>query len=361
LPWQQFADLEALKKGGWHRLSKIIDSNEGDQAPVEARMESGPSLEITEEKPTPSLAARVKDLIEAARPRQWTKNLIVFGPLIFSAKIGDFKLLLATLVCSIAFCLASSSIYLINDLLDREQDKVHPRKRNRPIASGRVSTAAALSFAFVLAAASLTLSVLIKPSIAVMIVLYLGLMVFYGTVLKHLVVLDVMTVAAGFVLRAVAGGIAASAPVSGWFLLCTSFGSLFLALEKRRHEISTLSKSAQDHRAVLQSYSQALIDKIEGIVVPGLVVCYIFYSFLSYHGQWMMITVPFVFYGLIRYHLLSIEEALTGTPEEVLLRDRPTQVTIVLWLLTSLGVLYNVIPGGIKTLFDWLDGMALIR
>jgi 4-hydroxybenzoate polyprenyltransferase len=295
------------------------------------------------------------DLLRSARPKQWTKNLIVFAPILFAAKIFEPEPFIATCVCAIAFCLVSSAVYLLNDVLDREQDRIHPRKKNRPIAAGRVSPNLAMASALVASVVGLFLAIQIKPSCAVLVLAYWAVMLCYANFLKHIVLVDIMIVASGFVLRAVAGGVAAGVPLSGWFLLCTSFGALFLALEKRRHEITTLSVSAQDHRTVLEDYSTGLIDRIESIVVSGLLNCYIFYSFLSYHGQWMMVTVPFVFYGVIRYQLLSKQAALTGAPEDVLLKDRPTQVTILLWLLTSAAVLYNVIPGGFEHFFQWLD------
>jgi len=298
------------------------------------------------------------DLLRSARPKQWTKNLIVFAPILFAAKIFEPQPFLATATSAVAFCLVSSAVYLLNDVLDREQDRIHPRKKNRPIAAGRVSPTVALTTALIASILGLFLAVQIKPSCGVLVLAYWAVMLGYANFLKHVVLVDIMIVASGFVIRAVAGGVAAGVPLSGWFLLCTSFGALFLALEKRRHELNTLAVTAQDHRTVLEDYSTGLIDRIESIVVSGLLNCYIFYSFLSYHGQWMMVTVPFVFYGVIRYQLLSKQAALTGAPEDVLLKDRPTQITIVLWLLTSAAVLYNVIPGGIGHFFQWLDQVS---
>jgi 4-hydroxybenzoate polyprenyltransferase len=303
----------------------------------------------------PTLRTTAVELFKSARPKQWTKNLIVFAPIIFAARIFESERLLATCVCAVAFCLVSSAVYLINDVLDREQDRIHPRKKNRPIASGRLSPTLAMSTAIIASLLAIFLSLLVRPSCAVLVLTYWAVMLLYANFLKHVVLLDVMIVASGFVLRAIAGGVAAGVPLSGWFLLCTSFGALFLALEKRRQELTTLTESAQNHRSVLEDYSTGLIDRIEAIVVSGLLNCYIFYSFLSYHGQWMMVTVPFVFYGVIRYQLLSKQAVLTGAPEEVLLQDRPIQVAILLWLLTSVAVLYNVIPGGIGQVFQWLD------
>jgi 4-hydroxybenzoate polyprenyltransferase len=300
-------------------------------------------------------------LLKAMRPRQWTKNLIVFIPIIFASKATEPRPLLITAAFAIAFCLASSAMYLFNDVVDREQDRLHPRKCNRPIAAGKISVPMALGVAAVLAVSALILSALLRPSLAFVMLLYVLLMTAYGTVLKHQAILDVMVVAAGFVMRAFGGCLAAAVPSSGWFLLCTSLGALFLALEKRRHELAVLADTAQDHRSVLTAYTRRLLDRIEGIVVPTLLICYILYSFLSWHGQWMMITVPFAFYGLVRYQLLSDEGELTGTPEEVLLNDRPTQVAVFLWLVSAVGVLYGLIPRAYEELGRLLDSMAFFR
>jgi 4-hydroxybenzoate polyprenyltransferase len=318
-------------------------------------------VSLKEEKASPVFLDKALSLLSAARPRQWTKNLIIFGPVIFAAKLSDMPAVFAAFLCVIAFCMTSSAIYLFNDVLDREQDRIHPRKSKRAIASGKISVALALTTALFLVVGGFAIAMTIRPSVALFVLVYTAIMLTYGLYLKHIVLIDVMTVASGFVIRAVAGGLAAVAPASGWFLLCASFGSLFLALEKRRHELSTLSQSANQHRAVLDHYSTELIDRVQGIVVPGLLTCYIFYSFQSYHGQWMMLTVPFVFYGIVRYQILSIQEVLTGTPEEVLLRDRPTQVTILLWLLTSIGVLYRIIPDGAQHIISWLDSISIMH
>src|SRR5277367_2582130 len=170
------------------------------------------------------------DLLRSARPKQWTKNLIVFAPILFAAKIFEPQPLIATCMCAIAFCLVSSAVYLLNDVLDREQDRIHPRKKNRPIAMGRISPSLALTTALIASIAGLALAIHIKPSCAVLVLAYWSVMLCYATFLKHVVLVDIMIVAAGFVLRAVAGGVAAGVPLSGWFLLCTSFGALFLAL-----------------------------------------------------------------------------------------------------------------------------------
>lgn len=289
------------------------------------------------------VTADASSYLKLVRPKQWTKNLIVFAPVLFAKKIHEVKLFQYVLLCFVAFCLVSSSIYILNDVLDRENDRAHPTKKKRPIASGAISVPVALSIAAVLALGSIALSYFVRPELAVVVLCYFVLMIFYSTVLKHLVLLDVFSISAGFVLRAVGGAVAASVAVSGFFLLCTTFGSLFLALEKRRQELNLLKGEAEVHRRTLTIYNEEMLNRLESVVVPSLIVCYSFYCFQSQHGHAMLLTVPFVLYGIMRYQVLSVRYFTTGTPEEVLLKDRPIQITILLWILTSAAILYDVI------------------
>jgi 4-hydroxybenzoate polyprenyltransferase len=305
-----------------------------------------------------SLQENVLLLFGSMRPRQWTKNLIVFAPIIFAAKLTEPKPLLAVIVYFFVFCLASSAVYLLNDVLDRKRDLAHPVKCRRAIASGKLSVALALLVSTCLATISLALSLLIRPSLVLITIAYFALSILYSTTIKNMVILDVMAIAAGFILRAIGGGFAAVVPISGWFLICASFGSLFLALEKRRHELNSL-ESAGEHRPALSNYSKVFLDRIEGVVTPALLISYILYSLLSYHGQWMLLTIPFVFYGIAHYQRLSIRGDLTGTPEEILLQDRPMQIAILLWLVTSLGVLYGVIPRFCDQLIHTVDTIKI--
>jgi 4-hydroxybenzoate polyprenyltransferase len=290
-----------------------------------------------------AVTADIGSFLKLVRPKQWTKNLIVFAPVFFAKKLHVQDLFVAVLLCFVAFCLVSSSIYILNDVFDRANDRAHPTKKRRPIASGAIGVPLALIMAGVFAASSLGLSYYVRPELAIVVLCYLLLMIFYSTVLKHLVLLDVFSIAAGFVLRAVGGAVAASVPVSGWFLLCTSFGALYLALEKRRQELNLLKSEAEVHRRTLTIYNEEMLNRIESVVVPSLITCYSFYSFQSQHGHGMLLTVPFVLYGIMRYQVLSVRYFTTGTPEEVLLKDRPIQVTILLWALTSALVMYDVI------------------
>ncbi|MBZ0187565.1 MAG: hypothetical protein K8F91_15055, partial [Candidatus Obscuribacterales bacterium] len=186
-------------------------------------------------------------------------------------------------------------------------------------------------------------------------ILYLLLQVLYNQSLKKIPILDVFSIATGFVLRAVAGGAAAQVELSSWFLLCTTLGALFLAVEKRRQEMKVLKEKASQHRAVFDKYSFELISRMEAVIVPSLVTCYAMYSSKAPSGNWMMLTVPFVLYGLFRYLLLSTTRNITGTPEDVLLKDRPIQISIILWIITSAGVVYGWIPQSINALIRFVD------
>lgn len=290
----------------------------------------------------PSASETISLLIKALRPRQWTKNLIIFAPLLFAMKATDPGLLFKAFACALSFCAVSGGIYIVNDVADRESDKLHPKKKSRPIASGRLKVSAAVPFAIVCISGGLVASFLIRPSLLLVLLVYLLMNLAYGYKLKQYALIDVFMIAAGFVLRAVAGAVAVSVPASGWFLMCTTFGALFLALEKRRSELAVLGDKSETHRKSLSTYSQALLNRLEGIVAPCLLTSYAFYSFLSQHGQWMMLTVPFVLYGVMRYQQLSMEGTITGSPEEVLLKDRPIQIAILLWLLTCVLVIYGL-------------------
>ncbi|MBX9688647.1 MAG: decaprenyl-phosphate phosphoribosyltransferase [Candidatus Obscuribacterales bacterium] len=302
---------------------------------------------------------KLSPYLRVMRPKQWTKNLIAFAPLIFAAKVHVPTLFQSACLCVVSFCLLSSSIYIINDILDKEADKLHPTKSKRPIAAGEISVASAWLMAIILAPSALLLGFMIRPALILVLFAYLVLTVSYSLVLKHAAILDVLSIAAGFLLRAVAGAVAVRVPMSGWFLLCTGLGAVYLALEKRRREISLLQNSADAHRKALQGYSIALLDRFESLILPSLLTSYVFYSFLSIHGQWMMLTVPFVIYGLMRYQQLSsAENSITGTPEEVLLKDRSIQVAVLLWLITSTSVVYGQLQAFLYMAVRGLDSLV---
>ena len=291
------------------------------------------------------------------RPRQWTKNFIAVAPLLFSHRFSYMEAFTAVSACTACLCLVSGSVYVANDIKDREADAKHPAKRLRPIASGRVSVGTAKIIGISALIIGLVGGFLVRPTVGLTLLLYLLLQVAYNGWLKKQPILDVFSIATGFVLRAVAGGAAGHVALSAWFLLCTTLGALFLAVEKRRQELKVLGQKAGQHRAVFDKYSLELISRMEAVVVPSLITSYAIYSFNSPSSQWMMITVPFVMYGIFRYQLLSTTRNVTGAPEDVLLKDRPIQISILLWILTSVGVIYGWIPYTVQLIIDQVDSL----
>lgn len=286
-------------------------------------------------------------VLKTMRPRQWTKNLVVFAALIFSLQLTQVALLTRTFLGFLVFCGASGVVYMLNDLKDRERDAVHPQKRQRPIASGRLSPGTAWAALVVVACvAGLAAWRLGLPFLQV-VMAYLALNVLYSFVLRDMVILDVMAIAAGFVLRAIAGAqvlAAAGHPVeiSEWLLMCTFFLSLFLGLGKRRHELMAVDTA---HRASLKGYSVQLVDRLTAITVAVTILSYSIYTIwpdtVEHFGTVHLIyTIPFVFYGLSRYLYLVVEEDKGGDPSEMLLTDRSILLTVLLWFICVGWILY---------------------
>ncbi len=294
-----------------------------------------------------SLAVLVRQL----RPKQWVKNLIVFAPLLFSGKFSDSGALLGATLCALSFCSISSGIYVVNDLNDLEADRLHPSKRFRPIASGAISTGSAWVLSMFCFLAGLALAFYVRPTLSFVCLAYIALNFAYSYWLKKLVVIDILCIAFGFVLRAVAGAVAVHVAASGWFLLCTTLGALFLGLEKRRHEVTLLAGVSAGHRSVLNEYTLTLVTRLENLIAPSLLTAYTFYSFQSFHGQWMLLTVPIVLYGIMRYQYLSDTGGVTGAPEDIVWRDRPIQLTLIIWVAICALVVYGH-PG------EWLHDLA---
>jgi len=285
-------------------------------------------------------------LFVSLRPDQWTKNLIVFAALIFAVKLLDPAALAYASAAFLIFCALSGAVYLINDVSDREQDRLHPIKRLRPIAAGEVSPRAALTFATVLSAAALAASFVLRPAFGVVAAAYLALFVVYTRSLKHIVILDVMAIAVGFVLRAVAGGLVINVHVSNWLLVCTMLGALFLGLAKRRHEITLLAQGASGHRRILEEYDPYLLDQMIGVVAAATMVAYIIYCASpethAYFGtEWMVLTTPFPIYGLFRYLYLVHRKAGGGSPSDMLLTDRPLLACVALWGVAVVLIVYR--------------------
>src|ERR671923_2404488 len=267
----------------------------------------------------------------ALRPRQWTKNLLLFAGIIFAAKLGDASRWGEALAAFAAYCAASSASYLVNDVRDAPHDRAHPVKRSRPIARGELTVRTAYVLAVGLSAAAIALVIpLGLPSLAFLAGFAL-LQAAYTARLKHVVLVDVMTIAGLFVVRAAAGAAAVHVRISPWLLLCTALLALFLALAKRRGELVLVGAEATPGRPVLEGYSLALVDQLVTVVAASTVISYCLYTFTARDSKALMVTIPFVVFGVFRYLLLIHRRDVGEEPEEVLLRDAPILVCIAAW------------------------------
>ncbi|MBM4156458.1 MAG: decaprenyl-phosphate phosphoribosyltransferase [Lentisphaerae bacterium] len=279
------------------------------------------------------------------RVRQWTKNLAVFAALVFARRLTDPASLAEVMEAFVAFCLASSAAYIVNDIRDRDADRLHPVKSRRPIAAGAVGVGEAWVLAAVLVAAAFAAAALSGVRLVASVAAYLALQAAYNLKLKHVPTLEVFALAAGFVIRVAAGAWILAVEVSPWLLLCTMNLALFLALAKRRHELIEMEDGAGAHRKVLDSYSPHLLDQMISIVAAATVVTYALYTlaeqtvrkFGSAHMIW---TTPFVILGVFRYLYLIHQKKLGGSPEWVLLTDLPILATVVLWAATAAAIVY---------------------
>lgn len=290
-----------------------------------------------------SLASTLSALVREMRPKQWPKNIFVFAGLVFAEKLFAFELLGRTLLAFGLFCLVSGSIYVINDLVDIEKDRQHPKKRNRPLAAGQISPTTATIAAVVIVGASLPLAFLLSAHFGAVLTGYFVLQTAYSFLLKNLVIVDVLTVAAGFVLRAVGGAVVIGVTISPWLYVCTTLGALFIGFSRRRHELGLLKSEAVNHRASLNDYSVHMLDHMNTVVASMTVIAYSLYTFLGGNvpaNHAMMLTIPFVLYGVFRYLYLIHMQNEGGAPEEMFLGDKPLMANIVLWGLTVIAILY---------------------
>ena len=279
-------------------------------------------------------------LLLLLRPRQWIKNLLLFAGLIFSYSFTDAYLVYSSILAFISFCLLSSSAYIINDMLDVAEDRLHPLKKKRPIASGVVTPKLAASTSIALLVISLLMAWQINLLFFLSSLFYYLLTVSYSIWLKHLVIIDVFAIAFGFLIRALAGALAIEVSISPWFLICTLLLSLFLALTKRRQESISLAENGTNHRKVLEHYPLPFIEQLISIVTASTIIAYSLYTFTDNHeSQLFMITIPFVVYGIFRYLYLVYKQDLGESPEEVLLKDKPMIINILLWVLISIAIL----------------------
>jgi 4-hydroxybenzoate polyprenyltransferase len=271
----------------------------------------------------------------AMRPKQWSKNLLVFAGILFAAELGDPYRWLEAITAFIAFCAASSAAYLVNDVLDVEDDRRHPVKRNRPIARGEFSPGAAVALAVVLAVGALVIVGAFDWWSVAYVAGFLVLQLAYSLRLKHVVLIDVMAIATLFVIRAAAGAQIVSVPISPWLLICTALLALFLALAKRRAELVLVGAQEAPGRPVLEGYSLELVDQLVSIVAASAVIAYSLYTFTARDSHALMATIPFVLFGIFRYLLLIHRRDLGEEPENVLLTDLPILLTVAGWAVTA--------------------------
>jgi 4-hydroxybenzoate polyprenyltransferase len=279
--------------------------------------------------------------LKLSRPKQWTKNLFVFGALFFSQEMFQSERVIAALLTFVAFCLISSSVYVLNDIVDVEKDRQHPKKRNRPIAAGTVKVPAAIVYGVLLLIVALTLAWFIEFRVFGILLVYFVMNILYSFWLKHVVLIDVFVIALGFVFRVSAGSYALPVEPSPWLLLCTLLLALFLGLSKRRAELILLASGAKSHRKILDDYSDdKLIDQLIGIVSSTTIMAYSLYTFSSPNGQRMMYTIPFVIYAIFRYMFLVYKREGGGEPANILLKDKPFLISCLLWALTAFLLIY---------------------
>jgi len=286
-----------------------------------------------------------KYFLISLRPYQWSKNLLVFAALIFSGHLFEKSYLENSFLIFIVFCMVSGSIYIFNDIKDRKEDVLHPEKKNRPIASGKLVLPIAWSGAFITITLSIILALLINQNVLYIIGFYLILTIFYTLKLKHVVILDILIVAIGFVLRAVAGAVAIQVYISPWLLVCAFFLALFLVIGKRRNELIVLKDDAINHRKILEEYNPKLLDQMISVVTATTIVSYALYTLDShtverFHTTNLIFTIPFVILGVFRYFYLIYKKDMGGRPEKILINDRGILLTVLVWIIVVGIIIY---------------------
>lgn len=289
-----------------------------------------------------------KYLLLTMRPRQWTKNGVVFIAVVFAHKLGVAGDVLRAALAVAIFCLVSGVVYLINDLVDLDKDRQHPTKRRRPLPSGKLRPSVAAFTAVFLGVLMAVASFLLAPLFGLCVVGYVALNLLYSFYLKNIVLVDLFGIAGGFLLRAAGGAAIIGVQISAWLYLCTLLGALFLGLGKRRHELIVLEGAAAGHRKILGEYTTDFLEELISIVSSALLVSYALYTYFAYQtNHAMMATIPFAVYGIFRYLYLVHLKNEGGSPEEILLHDRPIIIDILLWVATAGLVLYGFTPGGL--------------
>ncbi len=287
----------------------------------------------------------LKDALAVMRPGQWVKNLLLFAGIIFSENIQNPHMLGHVLLAFVLFCLLSSASYILNDIIDRKEDSQHPYKARRPISSGKLGIPTAILLFLFLAAGSLLGTYSLNADFFIVASGYLLMNIAYSLFLKHLVIIDVMVIALGFVLRAIAGAVVIGVDISSWLVVCTILLALFLGFGKRRYELVLLEEKAAGHRRILTEYNLSFLDQMIAVVTASTVVAYAFYTLSPEIGQklgtrYMALTIPFVLYGIFRYLYLIYRRDEGGSPAKMLLTDRPILVNTLLWLTAVILILY---------------------
>jgi 4-hydroxybenzoate polyprenyltransferase len=285
-------------------------------------------------------------LATSLRPEQWTKNLLLFAGLLFGGRLLELAAVITAMAGFAIFSALSGATYLLNDIWDREADRRHPLKQTRPIASGQLDISTGAWSAAILIAGAIGTAWLLSPRLAGIAAAYVGLLFFYSATLKHVVIVDVLAIAGGFVLRAVAGAIAVDVPIGSWLLVCTTLLALFLALSKRRHELVLLGEDASRHRPSLEHYSPYLLDQMIAVVTASTLIAYTVFTTSPDTAQRLgtsrlVFTVPFVLYGIFRYLYLVHQRLGGGSPAEMLLTDRPLLLCVALWAWAVMLLMYS--------------------
>ena len=297
------------------------------------------AVAVLEALELPLARGRAHAALVAMRPRQWTKNALVFAGIIFAAQIGAWEKWVEALVAFAAYCSASSAAYLLNDLRDADLDRRHPVKRFRPIARGELPERAAVALAMFLVAVAIAFAALLGVWSLVLLFCFFSLQAAYSLGLKHVVLVDAAAIAGLFVIRAAAGAVAVHVHISPWLLACTALLALFLALAKRRAEIALVAAEATPGRPVLAGYSRSLVDRLIGVLAVAAVLAYVAYTLSGHNSRWIALTIPFVVFGIGRYVWLVRGRGAGEEPEEVLLRDLPLLAAIVAWAAACAAIL----------------------
>lgn len=289
---------------------------------------------------------RLGHIAASMRPQQWIKNFFLYAALIFSGNLFHSDLLSQVTIAFFLFSLTASGVYILNDITDLENDKLHPEKSKRPLPSGKLTLGVAGGVCTFLCAGGIAGAYILNPSFALAVVAYVAINILYSFILKNVVILDVMTISAGFVLRVIAGALVIHVPTSEWLIICTVLLSLFLGFSKRRHELTVLEAQANSHRSVLEHYSPYFLDQMIGIVTASTVMSYALYvisdeTVKKFGTNKLIYTVPFVLYGIFRYLYLVHRKVKGGNPTRLAVTDIPLLVNIMLWIITASIIIYG--------------------